>query len=443
MIIVDKKEASNRRTVSTTEREAFRLVYGWREVADDVTKRTAQEVFREGLAGAHIECDCLRGGVPLIICRKDGKVQRHPESPHHHSYCAFHRTPEEVAQHRRSYSRPSPNREYTFIFDPEAPKERLDEAADEERDLREVTHGGSARRPALATLLFGLLDTVGWNKVASDDDRRWPDLEGLKRGAQDFTVARGVKLHLAMTCDTRGLVALPRRLPGLNWPPRVPPQGFFICIADEIRPGVLDLKRFGVEVPVQCPIATFGENGRIWGRQPYLFIGVFSVPAGGRVPVAVNAAANDVAQSPIFQFAYAHPVLSLRRWMPVDSKMERRSYDAIENALLYAQQQNLIENWTIEKPLFDISSLRDHGERVLCRPDFIVHLSWGEEATRRLVVETMGSADDSYQEAKSVTHPRMEEIGEVICHNTFELDEGCEDKRFNSKLLAAIHRIRR
>src|SRR3546814_7393241 len=73
----------------------------------------------------------------------------------------------------------------------------------------------------------------------------------------------------------------------------------------------------------------------------------------------------------------------------------------------------------LEKPVFD--TLTPIGS---CRPDFLLEArsrSTGE--TREIIVEAMGSTDETYLAAKAVTHPRMQQIAQVLCVSPDDVEE--------------------
>src|SRR3546814_13022760 len=73
----------------------------------------------------------------------------------------------------------------------------------------------------------------------------------------------------------------------------------------------------------------------------------------------------------------------------------------------------------LEKPVFD--TLTPIGS---CRPDFLLDArsrSTGE--TREIIVEAMGSTDETYLAAKAVTHPRMQQNAPVLFASPDDVEE--------------------
>lgn len=107
--------------------------------------------------------------------------------------------------------------------------------------------------------------------------------------------------------------------------------------------------------------------------------------------------------------SYAQPILSGRRFIPVDSEFERLVLRSLLDLRRIFDQLEL--DLVLEKPVFD--TLTTLGA---CRPDFLLEArsrSTGE--IRQVIVEAMGSREDVYLAAKAVTHPRMEQIAPIVC----------------------------
>ena len=106
--------------------------------------------------------------------------------------------------------------------------------------------------------------------------------------------------------------------------------------------------------------------------------------------------------------AYAQPIYSGTRFVPVDSEFERSALRSILAARSRFHRAGI--DLAIEKPVFD--QLTPIGP---CRPDFVIEArsrSTGE--IRRLVIEAMGFATEDYLLSKSATHPRMRSIAPVV-----------------------------
>ena len=114
--------------------------------------------------------------------------------------------------------------------------------------------------------------------------------------------------------------------------------------------------------------------------------------------------------------AYAQPIVSGQRFVPVDSEFERAVYRGLLESRRLLDQAGI--DLVIDKPLFDRLT-----ERGACRPDFLLEAhsrSTGE--IRQLIVEALGTVTADYLAAKAVTHPRMELIAPILSISVEDVD---------------------
>jgi len=114
--------------------------------------------------------------------------------------------------------------------------------------------------------------------------------------------------------------------------------------------------------------------------------------------------------------AYAQPILSGRRFIPIDSEFERAVLRDLIKLRMTFDRYDI--DLAIEKPVFD--TLTPIGP---CRPDFLLEArsrSTGE--IRQVVVEAMGSNDETYLVPKTATHPRMEQLAPLVCVSPLDLE---------------------
>jgi hypothetical protein len=107
--------------------------------------------------------------------------------------------------------------------------------------------------------------------------------------------------------------------------------------------------------------------------------------------------------------AYAQPVYNGDTLFPVESGFERDV-----SHLLFWLQQSLFDaapelRIKITKPLF--ASETPIG---LCRPDFVLEVSYKNHPPRRLIVEALGMETEEYRQAKEKTIPRMKLLGPMF-----------------------------
>ena len=114
--------------------------------------------------------------------------------------------------------------------------------------------------------------------------------------------------------------------------------------------------------------------------------------------------------------AYAQPIVSGQRFVPVDSEFERAVYRSLLETRRLLDKAGV--DLVIEKPLFDRLT-----QRGACRPDFLLEArSRATGEVRQLIVEAMGFVSDDYLAAKAVTHPRMELIAPILSVSVEDVD---------------------
>jgi hypothetical protein len=188
-----------------------------------------------------------------------------------------------------------------------------------------------------------------------------------------------------------------------------------------------------IRLPVRGRISVFGErdgNSRDTpaeraARAPYLAACLLGRPAATQ-PVTVLR-------------AYAHPCVSARNLMLVDSNSERRTLDQLLRLQRWLRDK-LDIRLEVEKPLFDIleEASGETGQvREPCIPDFILHAARvrpGGAAT--VAIETMGYADDIYRARKARTQCLMTRAlgGSPVVQHDFHWPHGQtqeeRDRRF-------------
>jgi|GEM_PF-6835557 len=133
----------------------------------------------------------------------------------------------------------------------------------------------------------------------------------------------------------------------------------------------------------------------VWGRR--------SISKGPFI-AAITYAPSTTSQEVRAQHAFALPILSNTRPLPVESDIERQAARALVRLIEWAEKTKRMRLELI-KPMYDL----DVGIG-LCRPDFIVKGPGGQA-----VIEVMGMIDDpDYMARKAKTHPLMREIGALI-----------------------------
>ena len=297
--------------------------------------------------GNWFHCDCEESGgrPPALIPVLESYLRRHtdPGWPHHADGCDFQRDPDEQRAITKSYARPPsgplrllrgfPSDDDTY--EPSAPMPRC----------------YSRRREALATLLMQLIEPAGLNRVPADGTG--PDLgeqyRRLRAAAHAFELVQGLPVAAYLCTYPPALPVFFDRIataPAARFP-RTRPHGIFLAIATGVGHGELVLGP-NENLPVRGRISVFGErdgHGRDRpadraARAPYLAICLVGRPSAGE-PVTILR-------------AYAHPCVSARNLMLVDSNLERRTFDELRRLQGWLRLNKGIRV-EIEKPHFDIA----------------------------------------------------------------------------------------
>ncbi|RIA46402.1 hypothetical protein DFR49_0943 [Hephaestia caeni] len=276
----------------------------------------------------------------------------------------------------------------------------------------EESGGGRERHayvPRLARLLWRLLDLSGRNRAGLPDNCERGianEFAAIQAIAERLEVAPGIEL--ARTLWTHGSAFQRKRVyAGLRalattWPSGHAPQAFLLLFAHEVQGHTVHAA--GCD-PIK--VATRVQHPSVHGAAiagPYLVLIVI-----GELPQAKGYAPLR---------AYAQPVYSGQRFIPVDSEFERSTLRD-----LLRIQHRLHERGhdsSILKPLFDIQTPAGN-----CRPDFIIETcSRATGESRAAVVESMGFDVESYHDAKAITHPRMAHIAPVVEITAQQLRDG-------------------
>ncbi|AOH87245.1 hypothetical protein AWL63_24115 (plasmid) [Sphingomonas panacis] len=287
---------------------------------------------------------------------------------------------------------------------PEKLAQRPDEDSSDDRTR-------NASMPRLARLLWRLLNASGLNRsspISEEPPERsiTQEFKALSAAAARIEIAPGVELSRALWTHARALhtkraFASIREL-AREWPRGHAPQGFLTVFAQEFRGSTIypaGSEPISVANRIQSPSV---RGNRIKG--PFLIIVVI-----GEYPEAHGYAPLR---------AYAQPIFSGNRFVPVESEFERNTLRALLG-LRHAFDRDGIDI-AIEKPVFDI--LTPLGA---CRPDFLLEArSRHTGEVRQLIVEAMGFSSDEYRASKTVTHPRMAQIAPVVGITPEDLEAG-------------------
>jgi hypothetical protein len=269
---------------------------------------------------------------------------------------------------------------------------------------RHETASQANRRPQLARLLVRLLTEAGLQRIDPGGTRPplvSAQLPPIWRVARGMSLDRGVRAADALCMSLAKLPVLMEQIttaPAAAYP-HTRPHGLLLIRLQDARAGTLGALN-GQELPVAGRIAVYGERpedepGPAEGaRAPYLALCIVARPT----PI-------DPVQ---LVSAYVHPCASMDRVMLVDSDLERRTLSvllAFQRVMAQRHQAAVI----IDKPMESIATTEtEHGTpRPPLIPDFVVTTRYRDGTERRVVVETMGYADEGYRDRKRILHRQM------------------------------------
>ena len=234
---------------------------------------------------------------------------------------------------------------------------------------------GQRRVPALSRLLHQLMERAGLTRMRANEPD--PDVSewmgAIRDAAKTFEVAPERKLDkLLFTSridwDRRRVHARVREA-ARDFPSGHVPQGF-VCFP------VYGIGDRSIPARKGCPaldVVSRIKRPRVGGRGvsgPHLFFGV--------VALTTRRRGYECAR------AWAQPIVSFRRPVPVDSSFERQAFGTLTTTLRILSHVLPDAEFEMEKPVFEV----DNG-RGPCLPDFLIRGRLkGEERT--YVVEVMG-----------------------------------------------------
>lgn len=353
-----------------------------------------------------IACDCLPADAappiltPAFLSEAETYYLRRLTSakrPEHQADCPFFR--DQITNRITDVrSRETPADPPTGYFEALRPAPEKLAQAPREESSDDRTRNASV--PRLARLLWRLMENSGLHRCAplgqeGLDRSIGSEFRRLMAAAARIQIAPGIELGRALwthaTPFHSNKVYAALRALAREWPHGHAPQAFLTLFAPQIRGHSIAVA--GCEPVI---VANRVQSPSVRGnsvRGPFLVIVV-----AGEYPEALGYAALR---------AYAQPIYSGQRFVPVESEFER----LVLRDILEAQHQFARAgiDIAIEKPLFD--RLTPVGP---CRPDFVIEArsrTTGE--IRQIVIEAMGFSDDDYLASKAATHPLMALIAPV------------------------------
>lgn len=375
-----------------------------------------------------IACDCLAADeappilTPAFLSEAETYYLRRLTSakrPDHRADCPFFR---DQVTHRisevRSRETPAAPPEGFFEVLRPAPSKLAQQPEVDASDDR-TRH---ASVPRLARLLWRLLDVAGTTRVLPlSDGAEEPSIkrefDALVKAGGRIEIAPGIELSRAFwthadALHSRRAYAVLRRL-SRDWPHGHAPQAFFTLFSHQVSGHLIetaDSRPVRVANRVQSPSVRGNPI-----RGPFLVIVV-----AGQYPEAHGYAPLR---------AYAQPIYSGQRFVPVGSEFER----GLLRELLSIQRRLCRHgvDVAIEKPVFDL--LTPLGP---CRPDFLIEArSRRTGEIKRLAIDALDHGEDDDLGSRTGPNSRMREIADLLCLDPGDLEAG----RVGPKVAAALH----
>nr|GLK21647.1 hypothetical protein GCM10017606_24740 [Microbacterium terregens] len=373
-----------------------------------------------------IACDCLPDGepppilTPAFLSEAETYYLRRLTSgkrPDHRADCPFFRdqVTHRISEVRTRETPASPPDGFFEVLRPAPSKlaQRPERDASDDRTRH-------ASVPRLARLLWRLLDVAGTTRVSPlSDEGEEPSIkrefDALVKAGGKIEIAPGVELSRAFwthadALHSRRAYAVLRRLSDA-WPSGHAPQAFFALFSHQVTGHIIetaDTQPVRVANRVQSPSVRGNPI-----RGPFLVIVV-----AGQYPEARGYAPLR---------AYAQPIYSGQRFVPVNSEFERGLLRELLSARRALFRQGI--DVAIEKPVFDL--LTPLGT---CRPAFLIEArSRVTGEIKRLAIEA-SSPEDGDQSPDPGVHARMREIAELLWLTPPDLEAG----RVGRKVAAAL-----
>lgn len=354
-----------------------------------------------------IACDC-RGDeqappilTPAFLSEAETYYLRRLTSrhrPEHQPDCPFFRdqATNRISEVRKQGSPADPPSGYFEVLRP-APEKLAQRPNEDSTDDRTR----QASIPRLARLLWRLLHIAGLNRtlplsMESSDHSIRDEFAQLSAAAEKIELAPGIELGRAFWTHAQALHSnrVYARLRELSrqWPRGHAPQAFLALFAQHIQGATITVS--GSE-PVM--LANRVQSPSVRGN-----------PVKGPYLVLVVAGSYPEAHGYAPLRAYAQPIHSGRRFLPVDSQFERLVLQQILGLRRSFDRQGI--DLLLEKPLFD--TLTSTGP---CRPDFLLEArSRDTGEICQLVIDAAGSDDPSLLGEKQASRVRLEQIAPVL-----------------------------
>ena len=323
-----------------------------------------------------LSCDCLGTTIPqadrpVLAPGKTGEtlfLRRLPSRASHHAQCQLWYEQSLLTEGKAGTSKTGPMSAPSFLItddDDLKVASQTKEAAHRAHN----SHGESI--PKMARRLFWLAQSALWQRSPCHTT----PVKSLLEFAQTVPV-KSLTLKDMLFCDVRG------------WTERWYESVFGRCTAAGIAPSCWWVQLATGYDTKSRTITYLDSTGRTFSLPVLGAMHVFGGDiSAARFPMVVIALIRRIDGKACLQSAYAHPVLSERRWMLVDSDLERRTYDDLASVCAELVQHHGV-HVLIDKPVTNLEASSE-------RPDFVLSIVRNEKR-QVMVVETMGFDDPQY-----------------------------------------------
>jgi hypothetical protein len=392
------KDATGKAPIDAALTATLRIWYTGQ--GDSQDEQTALILVRHARKhGQWIACDCkgeapppmlspalLTGADTYYLRRLTGRTR-----PEHHINCPFFR--EQLFRAITSDKQPARNAPEGWFAVLRPPAVSLARAPEEEPALRDSASHGS---PRLAKLMWRMLELSGRSRIPGHEDAP-RDIAGefaaIRTLAEKIDVAPGLPLSRVLFTHPRDweslrIFAVLREL-AKTWPKGHEPQAFLLVFARKVHEHSIETADGEIELATRL-------------RHP----GTREKPISGPDLTLVAIGKHPDLGGYGALRAWAQPVHSGQRFIPVDSDFDRDIIEALLAARrILAQSGTAL---TATKPLFDF--ITPDGP---VRPAWIVELKQASD-TRTVVIEPELADDDGGHGANRRRHNALGFLGEVI-----------------------------
>lgn len=400
------------RWLTRDEELAVKNISGLRDFTDRTQYTLNNNVLREmRQLGAWLQCDCIPGDSPAMnsanLYRDTGTLFLSGFNHEHAADCPMYRPfsgdagATSSGTRKHAGSRRINYRNFLPPDDTEATtrKPGHPELRGDERTRR-------TRRSRIARLLLSLIEDAGLNQLDTlfslPSRSARESLHALQLVTQNQEFIRGRQLSEIVRfqpgMSARGREQLMKELehPDMHWPAGRTRIFFQIFMSAHVSRDEAEFRWPGGAV-VFRPERGISINGEsLEGRRPPYWV-ILSFRRGTD---------GDI----ICSEGYAHALFRMGCPVPVDSELERGTLAGLSVVSKWLKNKTEAPALSLEKPLFDIE-VSTEGEKGYVLPDFIITARMNDGNEYKVVIETMGYADDDYCERKAEQHKGMRQIG--------------------------------